>query len=199
MRLEQQVGEQRRGLHLVGQLDEQAECQRVVDDGLADIQNAHAPPGEDGGQRVGDAGMIVAGDVDVKDAGLRLHGHGNIRLSRSGRFRAHATLRGPCHGWHSSSARLAHTHLIGRPVALQRSANPPHSRSLRCFGRAPKEDPSARIPAFRFPAFLPSCHLPTCLRASQHPCVLVVLALSVLAFLLCRCCVVALLPCCVSA
>ena len=33
------------------------------------------------GQRVRDAGMIVAGDVDAKDTGLRLRGHAEGRLS----------------------------------------------------------------------------------------------------------------------
>ena len=77
VRFEQQVGEQRRRLHLVGQLDQHAERQRVVNQRLADVENAHLAAGQNRGQRVRDARMIVAGDVDAEDTCLGWNGHVN--------------------------------------------------------------------------------------------------------------------------
>ena len=75
MRLQEKVRQQRRGFHLVGQLDEHAERERVVDDRLTNVEDARAAPRENAGERVGDAGLVVAADVDVEDASLGLHGH----------------------------------------------------------------------------------------------------------------------------
>ena len=54
--LQQQLGQQRRGLHFVGELHQQPERQRVVDDGLADVEDRRARLRENRGQRVRDAG-----------------------------------------------------------------------------------------------------------------------------------------------
>ncbi|MGC4086147.1 MAG: hypothetical protein QM736_29505 [Vicinamibacterales bacterium] len=68
VRLEQQVGQQRGRLHLVGQFDEHAERQRVVNHRLPDVEDAHAASREDPRERVRDAWVVVTGDVDVEDA-----------------------------------------------------------------------------------------------------------------------------------
>ena len=52
MRLEQQVGQQRRRSQRFRQLDEDAERETVVNDGLADVENAHVVAREDRGERV---------------------------------------------------------------------------------------------------------------------------------------------------
>ncbi len=70
MRLEQQIGQQRRRAQRFGQLDQDAEREAVVDHRLADVEHAHAVAREDRGQRVRDAGAIVTGDADQQRAGL---------------------------------------------------------------------------------------------------------------------------------
>jgi len=59
---------------------ENPERQRVVDDRLSDVEDAHACPRKNPGECVRDAGAVAAGDVDVKDSGLGLSGHGNMKL-----------------------------------------------------------------------------------------------------------------------
>ena len=71
MRFEQQVGEQRGRLHLVGQLDQHTEGQRVVNQRLADVEDADVAARQNRGERMGDARVIVTGDVDAEDACLR--------------------------------------------------------------------------------------------------------------------------------
>ena len=87
MRLEQQLGEHRRRLHVVGELDEHAEGQRVVDHRLADVENARAGVREDARQRMRDAGLVVTRDVDVEDAGFNEGWQDRLRDERRLRSR----------------------------------------------------------------------------------------------------------------
>src|SRR6186997_2515716 len=68
MRFEQQIGQQRRRAQRFGQLDQDAERQAVVDHRLADVEHPHAVAREDRGQRMRDAGTIVAGDANQQRA-----------------------------------------------------------------------------------------------------------------------------------
>ena len=85
MGLEQQVGQERRGLHRVCQFDQHPEGERIVNDRLADVEHADSAAGQDGGQRMRDPGMVVTGDIDVKDTCLRRGGHGEHTIIVVGR------------------------------------------------------------------------------------------------------------------
>jgi hypothetical protein len=74
---EEEVSEEGGGAELFGEFDEDAEGKAVVDDGLADVEDAGSVAGEDGGEGMGEAGLIVAGNVDEQGAGCAGGGHKN--------------------------------------------------------------------------------------------------------------------------
>ena len=85
VRPQQQLGEHRRGLHLLGHLHQNAQRQRVVDHRLADVQNPRARGGQNTGKRMGDARAVVTGDVNEQDAGFGQRGHVPTSLIRRAR------------------------------------------------------------------------------------------------------------------
>ena len=85
VRLEQEIGQDRRRAQRLGHLDQDPERKAVVNDRLADVEDARVVAREDRGERVRQPRPVVAGDADQQRTALPRREGQPFRLS-SGRF-----------------------------------------------------------------------------------------------------------------